>query len=38
MLVGGPCQIENHTKSLGMVTDNQLPYRQHADAAADKAN
>ena len=35
VLNGDPCQI---TKSLGMVVDNQLTYRQHAESTAEKAS
>ena len=38
VLNGDPCPIKSFTKSLGMVIDNQLTYRQHAEATAEKAN
>ena len=38
VLNGDPCQIKSFTKSLGMVIDNQLTYRQHAEATAEKEN
>ena len=37
MLNGDPCQIKSHTKSLGIVIDNQLTYRQHTEATDEKA-
>ena len=38
MLNGDACQIKSHTKSLGMLFDNQLTYRQHAEATSEKPN
>ena len=38
MLNGDACQIKCHTKSLGMLFDNQLTYRQHAEATSEKPN
>ena len=38
VLNGDPCQIKSLTKSLGMVIDNHLTYRQHAEVTAEKAN
>ena len=38
VLNGDPCQIKSITKSLGMVIDNQLTYRQHAEATVEKQN
>ena len=38
VLNGDPCKIKSLTKSLGMVIDNQLTYRQHAEVTAEKAN
>ena len=37
-LNGDPCFIKSLTKSLGMVIDNLLTYRQHAETTAEKAN
>ena len=38
VLHGDTCQIKSFTESLGKVIDNQLTYRQHAEATAEKAN
>ena len=36
LLKGGPCQSKSHKKLLGMVIENQLTCRQHAEATAEK--